>query len=44
MAYFISKACKVDCMYELFMEITLEDDEKNKINENNDKIENNPTK
>lgn len=44
MAYFISKICKVDCMYELFMEITLEDDEKNKINENNDKIENNPTK
>ena len=31
-------------MYELFMEITLEDDERNKINENNDKIENNPTK
>ena len=30
LAYYLSKLCKVDCMYELFMEITLEDDEKNR--------------
>lgn len=30
LATYISKLCKVDCMYELFMEISLEDEEKSK--------------
>ena len=40
MAYFISKICKVDCMYELFMEITLEDDEKIILQNNHEKVKN----